>query len=107
MILSSADLFKINFYKKILSGTISGYQTDWIQIRTDIMSVLIWVHTVCKGYKQMTKVAASKDRVIMVHQMDEKCCGSWSAGITRSQLIWVYFVFKLEQVNSLSPSVVC
>ena len=32
----------------------------WIQIRTDILSVLIWVQTVCKGYQQRTKVAASK-----------------------------------------------
>ena len=26
------------------------------------MSVLIWVQTVCKGYQQTTKVAASKER---------------------------------------------
>ena len=26
-------------------------------------SVLIWIPTVCKGYQQMTKVAASKERV--------------------------------------------
>ena len=30
---------------------------------TDVLSVLIWVHPVCKGNKQMTKVAASKERV--------------------------------------------
>ena len=30
---------------------------------TDILSVLIWVQTVCKGYQQMTKVATSKERV--------------------------------------------
>ena len=35
----------------------------WIQIRTDILSVLIWVQTVCKGYQQTTKVAARKERV--------------------------------------------
>ena len=29
----------------------------------DRMSVLIWVQTVCKGYLQMTKVAASQERV--------------------------------------------
>ena len=28
------------------------------------MSVLIWVQTVCKGYQQTTKVAASKGKVI-------------------------------------------
>ena len=38
-------------------------QTVWIQIRTDILSVLIWVQTVCKGYQQTTKVASSKERV--------------------------------------------
>ena len=35
----------------------------WVQIRTDILSVLIWVQTLCKGYQQTTKVAASKERV--------------------------------------------
>ena len=29
-------------------------QAVWIQIRTDILSVLIWVQTVCKVYEQMT-----------------------------------------------------
>ena len=41
----------------------STCQTVWIQIRTDMMSVLIWVHTVCKGYQETTKVAASKERI--------------------------------------------
>ena len=51
--LSPADFFKI-FKKKIFSGVPSECQTDWIQIRTDILSVLIWVQTVCKGYQQRT-----------------------------------------------------
>ena len=29
-------------------------QTDWIQIRPDILPGLIWVQTVCKSYQQMT-----------------------------------------------------
>ena len=33
----------------------------WIQIRTDILSVIIWVQTVCKGYQ--LKAATSKKRV--------------------------------------------
>ena len=32
----------------------------WIQIRTDVFSVLIWVQTVCKGYQQTKNVVASK-----------------------------------------------
>ena len=35
------------------------------------MSVLIWVRTVCKGYKQMTKVVAGvegvKDKILWVN----------------------------------------
>ena len=30
---------------------------------TDVLLVQIWVYTVCKDYQQMTKVAASKERV--------------------------------------------
>ena len=58
--LSSANFFQNYFFQKILSGTLSEWQTVWIQIRTDILSVLIWVQTVCKGYQQTTLVAASK-----------------------------------------------
>ena len=35
----------------------------WIQIRTDILMVLIWVQIVFKSYQQTTKVGASKERV--------------------------------------------
>ena len=37
----------------------------WIQIRTEVLLVLIWVQTVCKGYQQTTKVAANKERVLV------------------------------------------
>ena len=56
-------IFSKSIFKKTLSGIPSACQTVWIQIRTDIMLVLIWVQTVCKGYLQTTKVAASKKRV--------------------------------------------
>ena len=57
--------FKINFFKKILSGTLSEYQTIWTQIRTDILSVLIWDQTVCKGlvHRKGKKDSARKERV--------------------------------------------
>ena len=41
----------------------SRCQTAWIQIRPNILSGLIWVQTVCKGYQQTTKVAPSRQRV--------------------------------------------
>ena len=64
--LSSADFFQNYHFQKIISGTLSVCQTVWIQIRTDNLSVLIWVQTVCKGYQQTTKVAACKERVKFV-----------------------------------------
>ena len=40
----------------------------WVQIRTDTLSVLIWVQTVWKINQQMAKVAASKERVNVCFQ---------------------------------------
>ena len=47
-LLSSTDFFfKINFLEKFLQEY-HHCQTDWIQVRSDILSGLIWVQTVCK-----------------------------------------------------------
>ena len=49
--------FKINFFKKNLTGIPSECQIVWIQIRPEIFLLdLIWVQTVCKGYQQTTKL---------------------------------------------------
>ena len=45
--LSSADFFQNQLFRKILSGIPSECQTDWTQIRPDILSGLILVQTVC------------------------------------------------------------
>ena len=49
-------------FRKIISGILSECQTVWIHVRTNILSLLTWVQTVHKDYKQLTKVAASKER---------------------------------------------
>ena len=70
LLLSSADFFFQNyFFQKILSGILSECQTVWIQIRADILSALIWVQTVCKGYQQTTKVATSEERVNPLYKL--------------------------------------
>ena len=46
--------FKINFFEKFFQDY-HQCQTVWIQIRPDIMSGLIWIQTICKGYHQMTQ----------------------------------------------------
>ena len=50
-VLLSADFFKINFFEKFFQELRLECQTDWIQIRPDVLLGLIWVQTVCKGYK--------------------------------------------------------
>ena len=45
---------KSTVLRKILSGIPSECQADWVQIRPDILSGLIWVQTVCKVYQQTT-----------------------------------------------------
>ena len=42
-------------FQNILLGALSGGQTFWIQIRTDVMSLLIWVQTFCKVYLPVKK----------------------------------------------------
>ena len=51
--------FKINFQKN-LSKTLSECQMVWIQIRPDVLLVLIYVQTVCKDHQQTTKSDASR-----------------------------------------------
>ena len=46
--------FQNKLFRKIFSGIPSECQTNWIQIRPDILSGLIWVQSVCKGYQQTT-----------------------------------------------------
>ena len=55
--LLSADFFKNLLFKKFFSGKLSEFQTVWIPIRTSVR-----VETFCKGYQQMTKVVATKER---------------------------------------------
>ena len=63
LLLLSADFFQNYLSQKILSGTLSECQIVWIQSRMDLLSVLIWVQTVCKGYQHYDKIAAGKESV--------------------------------------------
>ena len=56
--------FKIKFLKINHQGPPSECQTVWIQIKTDILLVFIWVQTVAKGYCQTTKISTGMQRVI-------------------------------------------
>ena len=79
----SSSILKINFFfRNVFSGTPSECQTVWIQIRTDILSGLIKVQTVCNSYRHTSKVADSKEGVMgllctvqeEVLRMDAQAC---------------------------------
>ena len=55
VILSSADFFQNQLFRKFFQC-----QTDWIQIRPDILSGLIWAQTVCISYQQTLLIAPAK-----------------------------------------------
>ena len=57
--------FKITFFKKILSG-LPPVSNSLDPVMSGILSGLIWVQTVCKGYQQMTQVG----RVILLMTSD-------------------------------------
>ena len=58
--LSSADFFfKINFFENYFQEYHQSVKKAWTQIRPEVLSGLIWVKTVCKGYHQMTLVSIS------------------------------------------------
>ena len=52
LFLLSAEFFQNLPFQKILSGISSECQTVLIQIRPDVLSGLVLVQTVCKGYQQ-------------------------------------------------------
>ena len=52
-------------------------QTVWIQISTDIMSVLIGVQTVCKGYLQTKKIVATKEKVNGYFHINKTLCQNY------------------------------
>ena len=71
LLLLSADIFSKLIFKKILSSSLSEGQTVWIQIRTDVQSVLNWVQIVCKDYQQtLFKGTSSKERVTVFSLAD-------------------------------------
>ena len=56
--------FKIKFFKINHPTPPSECQTVWIQIKTDILLVFIWVQTVCKRLLAATKLSTGMQRVI-------------------------------------------
>ena len=72
----SAVILIINFFEKFfLIATLWECQTVWIQIRTDILLILIWVKTVCKSYQQMSNSPIARK---IIECFPSPCCSGHS-----------------------------
>ena len=103
-LLSAVFFFKFNFFKKFFQELLSECQTVCIQIRTDILSVLIWVQTVCKGYQQMTNIATCKERVKYEGKtgiLEPHGTGLFRAN--KADIIYSYFVPVCSIVKTITP----
>ena len=72
--LSSADFFQNQLFRKICSGIPLECQAVWIQIRPDILSGLIWIQNICKGYQQTTLSRQRVKRKFTIHMDGQSCC---------------------------------
>ena len=92
--LLSADFFQNQLFPNIILGIPSECQTDWIQIRPDNLSGLIWVQTVCKGYQQTTQGQVSTVNSCML--------GNFHAFLSSVDFFKISFFEKLFQEYHLS-----
>ena len=61
---------------KILSEIPSSqFQIVRIQIRSDVLSDLIWVQTVCKGYEQTSLIVRSQNNYVDAINIKISCAG--------------------------------
>ena len=73
--LLSADFFSKSTFLKNFFQEYHKCQTVWIQTRPDILSGLIWVKTVCKGYQQTALGCQWSDKNFFSFRKKEKFFG--------------------------------
>ena len=87
-------------------GIPSGCQTDWIQIRPDILSGLIWVQTVCKNYQQTTLGDKGlKDCLPLLGHI--KCCLLIFFKINFFEKFFQEYHLSVKQIGSRSGPTFC
>ena len=82
-------------FGRILSGIPSECQTVEFQISPDILSSLVWVQTVCKGYQQTTQLS----RFIEISEFKKE------KAFSNIKFSFIYSLKKL--INSLPTGAVC
>ena len=89
-LLLSADFVQKYFFSKNYFRNTSECQTVWIQIRTTILSIFIWVQTVCNCYEQTTKTSLARKGL-----KGTKITGE------RFLMLWAYIIFLVHTVRTL------
>ena len=77
LLLSSADFFQNELIRKIMIRVLDSLDP----FRTNILSVLIWVQTVCKGYQQTIKLTTCKERAKIFAKSDKTAPSTRNIGI--------------------------
>ena len=88
-----ADFFKNQLFWKILSGIPSECQTDWIQIRPNILLGLIWVQTFRKSY-QLTTLEDSINRASFILEMFNVCSSFTQSVLTGDG--WIILIWWIQ-----------
>ena len=70
----------------------SRCQTVWIQIRPEILSGLIWVEIVCKGYQQTSKCLAGSEFKLFVKVISRQ--QKWAKSYIQKKLVYTTFWLK-------------
>ena len=69
-LMMSADFYKINLFKQFLQDCHQRVKHFGPRSGSEVLSGLIWVLTVCKGYEQTIKGTASGERVnVLAHSL--------------------------------------
>ena len=89
--LSSADFLQGHFLEKKLSEIPSESQTVWNHIRPNVLSGLIWVQTVCKGYQQKTLVSKELSYLTVVPTQSD------------SDVIFCLQLLSIKNINLYTP----
>ena len=73
-----------------------------VQLSTDILWVLSWVQTVCKGYQQTTKVTSSKEIVNDPLMCTKPANRMALPGVTLKMLIWLFISLFIKKKTTLT-----
>ena len=99
--------FKIKFFKIFFQEHYQSVKQFGSQSGPTLLSVLTWVQTNCKGYLQITMVAASKVRSLKYHYDKQTAKTMINVNLEISSRVlfsWIFAYAKFREVKTLAKS---